>query len=89
MFQLVPHACRTCGSRIMQTGAAYQCTTCGAHAETVAGVCGCGLLPTFGAKQIKKSSRGFHCSENPAKSARSPAEYVVFFGDKPAASLVS
>lgn len=79
---LVPHACRTCGGRIVTNGSgSFACSTCGVRTIGRAdGICGCGIAP---AGAMPKRGR-FRCIENPAQSSENPAAVVILFDGEPA-----
>lgn len=86
-WTLEPHVCRFCLSRIVANDAGtFRCSGCGVEAQSVRGrrpvaICGCGMRPS---SKLKEHLKAFACGPNPARSPKSPAEYVILFAGAPA-----
>ena len=94
-WSLTDHACRFCGSRILERGGTFRCATCGEQATgKVAMICGCGMATGQRAALAPKLKRGteaqrpragggFMCAANPDRHQHGPAEIVIVFGGAP------
>ena len=81
-FQLVPHACKYCGGRVLRSGDTFRCGGCAAVTMGEPhGICGCGILPGY-----RTGLRRFSCGVNPERGPKSPSEIVILFGDVPIAA---
>lgn len=74
-WQLVDHACRFCGARVLADGDDYRCSSCTARGRgSPTGICGCGL--TMSDPPL------FRCAVNPHQGVASPAEIVILCGGR-------
>ena len=80
-WTITPHVCRQCFGRILQSGATFRCSGCGAEAaDSPTAICGCGVLVRpIGLRAGRGGS--FHCGPNPRRGPDSPAQIAILFGD--------
>jgi hypothetical protein len=95
-WTLTAHACRFCGSRVLQHGDVFACATCEAQTRGgPVGICGCGMhlgpVPKT-ARQIEqmklRKPLGFACMPNSKVCDLAPAVIVIGFAGQPAPAPV-